>query len=133
MTYEEARLNLDRIDTAFTQRRQEREQVLQYAVRKSSLNDRGETLLPFAGPLAAILSQSTGQNITEESFRLPTTSADPEGAFNQILQFSGYQSPLPQLSQQMSGTRSAIESIVGGPLGAQAASAAMAGSAAQGV
>lgn len=134
MTYEEARLNLDRIDRAFTQRRQEREQVLQFAVTQSSLRAGGtETQLPLSGALAAILSQGTGQAITEEMFRLPVTNVNPEAAFQGVLGASQFSSPIAGLTQQAGAARAAIEAVLGAPQGSQAASAAMAAQAAQGV
>ncbi|KKL08331.1 hypothetical protein LCGC14_2576950, partial [marine sediment metagenome] len=64
MTYQEAQLNLNRINSALDQRRAERAQLLELGVTRASLVERGgETLtqLPGGTQLAAILSAATGQ------------------------------------------------------------------------
>lgn len=124
MVYDEAQLNLDRVDRAFTQRREERAQLLKYAVAKSSLrmrNGQEMTALPFGNQIAGILSAATGRQFTADQFELPTTYISPEQAAADVINSSGFTSPIPGLSASLGDARERMDAILGAPLGSQAA------------
>lgn len=124
MVYTEANLNLDRVDRAFTQRREERAQLLKYAVTRSSLrmrNGEERTLLPFGGQLAGILSEATGKKFGEQDFELSTTYISPDQAARDVLGASAYDSPIPGLTQSMQQARASMDAVLGAPMGSQAA------------
>lgn len=137
MTYDEAQLNLDRIDKAFTQRRLERDQMLQYAVSRTSLrvNSAGEqvTALPGGAQLAAILSQSTGQHFDPSIADLPTMTIDPQRTAQQLIDASRYDSPIPGLRSSLDATRQAVGAIVGAPLATKITADAATGAALKGM
>ena len=117
MTFEEVALNLRRIGEAMTQRRAEREQLLQFAVTERSLRAGGtETLLPGGEQLAAILSQATGQEFGPDFAQIPAGRIDPEAAGQEVLDASAFQSPIPGLTAGLQASRDAISAILGAPL-----------------
>lgn len=124
MVYTEANLNLNRIDSALTQRREERAQLLKYAVKKSSLRMRdGQevTLLPFGNQLAQMLSEVTGKSFTEKDFELSTTYINPEGAASDVMNASSFNSPIPGLQQSAQQARASMDAVLGAPYGGQQA------------
>jgi hypothetical protein len=129
LSLQEAQLNLNRIDSALEQRRAERQQLLQYGVTEASLrtNARGErvTQLPFGSQLASILSATTGRAFSEEDFQLGTGVINPDQAARDVMAGSAYTSSIPGLTQQAASTSSLINAIVGAPLPATPASAAV--------
>ena len=117
MTYEEARQRLDTINAALTQRRAEREQLLQFAVTERSLRAGGtETLLPGGEQLAAILSQATGQEFGPDFAQIPAGRIDPEAAGQDVVRAGSFQSPIPGLTAGLEASREAISAIIGAPL-----------------
>jgi hypothetical protein len=118
---QEVQLNLDRINSAFENRRKEREVALKYAVSQSSLfkSASGETMtrLPFANQLAGILSSATGQAFTGEELSLPVGYVNPDQAARETLSGTSYNSAVPGLVQGIQQTRDAVDRIVGQPLG----------------
>ena len=129
LTLNEAQLNLNRIDTALTQRRAERQQILQYGVTEASLrtNAAGErvTQLPFSSQLASILSATTGRPFSEGDFQLGVAAVNPEQAASDVMTGSSFTSAIPGLTQQAASTSSLINAIVNAPLAATPASAAV--------
>lgn len=127
MQYTESRLNLDRISTAVSARRDERAQMLQYAVTQASLRTdpttgQQVTVLPFAKQLGNILSATTGQQFGESDFTLGVGYINPDQTANDILNGSKFESPISNLAAQLSSARAATTAILGKPLGNQAAS-----------
>jgi hypothetical protein len=119
MTFEAATLKLQTIDTAFSQRRAEREQALQFAVRKSSLRAGGtETLLPGGKQLEALLAQATGQDFTGFA-TLPAGKIDPDATAQAVVQAAAFDDPVPGLTGALGATREAINAIVGVPIGTE--------------
>jgi hypothetical protein len=126
MTYQEATLNLSRINSAFEQRRLEREQMLKYAVPRASLRTRpdGEvvTRLPFADQISSILTATTGRQFSPEDFEIGVTAMDPEQTARDVLISSAYTSPLPGLMAGLQATRDTMNQLFGQPLGDTAVS-----------
>jgi hypothetical protein len=123
MRYEESALNLNRLNSAFDQRRAEREQVLRYGVAQSSLRAGGTmSQLPLSPQLANMLSGLTGQQFSEADFQLPVSYVSPDQAANDVLAGTAYDSPIAGLSAAFSQSRQMIENILGKPLGSRAAS-----------
>ena len=119
MSYEEAAVRMETVDRALTQRREEREQLLQFAVRESSLRTvNGETVtrLPGAEQLAAILSQSTGQTFNVEDFDLPVGRIDPQQAGQDVIDAGAFESPIPGLLQGLQSTREAMAALLNAPV-----------------
>ena len=119
LVYEEANLNLDRMSTALTQRREEREVQLELAVKRESLITRGGevlTRLPFAGQLQAALEGVTGAPVDPREFELPTGVIDPNAVARQVIEASDFISPIQGLRSALQQTRGAIASVTGAPL-----------------
>lgn len=137
LTYTEASLNLDRVDRALTQRRAERQDLLQYGVTRASLsqNALGETVttLPGAAQLAAILGGATGQMFGSDFGKLGVGAINPQQAGQDVLNGSAYQSPIPGLVASLGSTREQIGAILGAPLAGPAVAAGAAEMVAQGV
>jgi hypothetical protein len=128
--FDEAMGNLNRIDSALNQRRAEREQLLQFAVKESSVRRdprTGEevTTLPGAAQLVAILGQGTGQDFAADFGELATTRIDPEGVGQNVIEASAFDSAVPALRQGLAESRASINDILGAPLGTQAVSDAV--------
>ena len=125
LTYDEANTNLNRINSAFDQRRKDMEIQLQYAVSRTSLrtNAAGETVsaLPLGADLAKILG------VAPSNFELPVAAINPQATGEAVLAGSQFQSPIAGLQAQLEATRQAVAAIVGAPQ----ASAMVAGTAAQ--
>lgn len=121
MTFQDAQLRLNQINSALDQRRQERETLLQYGVTRASLrtNALGETVtrLPFAEQTASILSMATGQQFRPEDFELGVTAVSPDQAARDVLASSAYTNPVPGLVAGLQATRGAISGIFAEPLG----------------
>lgn len=121
MTYTEANTNLARIDSAFTQRRLDREQALKYAVTALSIHRDAQgnevTRLPFAEQLSGILSSATGRGFTPDQFDLSVTHVNPEATGQAVLDASAYTSPIPGLVAGAQAARAATNAVVGAPAG----------------
>lgn len=126
MVYQEAQVNLNRINTAFTQRREERAQMLKYAVTRASLttNAAGErvTQLPFSSQLGSILGAATGQKFSDADFQLGVGAMNPDQTAQDVLGSSAFDSPIPALAANLTSSRAAIEGILGKQAGSRAAS-----------
>lgn len=125
----EARLNLDRIDKAMTQRREERKELLRFAVTRESLrtNAAGETVtrLPFASQIASILTSATGRKFSDSDFEVGVGYINPDQAAQDIINGSTYNSSVPGLRDGIASTRDAINRIINSPQAPQVASAAI--------
>lgn len=137
MTFTDAQLRLDQINSALDQRRAEREVVLKYGVTRASLrtNALGETVtrLRFAEQTASILSQALGQDFRPEDFELGVTAVSPDQAGRDVLASSAYTNPVPGLVAGLEATRGAISDIFAEPLGDFAVSNQVTKMATQGV
>lgn len=120
MQYTEANLNLNRIATAARERRAEREQVIRYGVRQSSLRTTptGETVtrLPFADQLSALLSSATGQAFSPSDFELGVTNVNPEQVGQDIMAGSSFTSQIPGLQTARQSTLDTIMGIINRPV-----------------
>lgn len=117
MVYEESRLNLDRFDRALTQRREERQQVIDYGVTRESLRTlpSGEvvTTLPFARQTSEILNRFIpGGGLTERDFELGISVINPEQAGNDVLRGSAYDSPLPGIIAGLQSNKAKTDAIL---------------------
>jgi hypothetical protein len=119
LTLQEVQTNLNRISTAFEVEQKQREQQLQYAVKRSSLSEvNGETVttLPFADQIAGILSASTGQDYSRSDFQLATTVVDPQAAGQKVLDATNFESSIPSLKAGAASTTAAQQAIVNAAL-----------------
>ena len=114
MAFEQAQLNLNRVNSAFDVRRQEREVALSFAVKQSSIRVLPDgsrvTRLPFAESIARRL----GLPISE--FELPVGEVNPEAAAQALLDATSFEDPIPALQGQAADTAGAIDTILGAPL-----------------
>lgn len=114
MEYDEAQLNLSRVDSAFTQRREDQKLALQYAVAKSSvfLGAQGEELT--RAPLTEALAASLG--ISPDQFNLPVMRVNPDETARSIIAASEFNSPMPALQSQLEATRAAVSGLTSAPI-----------------
>ena len=113
MTYSEAQLQLNRVDTAFNQRRADQQLALQYAVAKSAVftGPSGEQLT--RPPLADELAKSMG--IAPEKFNLAVTTINPDQTARDVLTASDFTSPIDEVQRQLDATKAAIGGLTTAP------------------
>jgi len=115
---DEAQLELNRIDTAFNQRRADEALKLQYAVAGSSvfMGPNGERLTrpPLSGPLAKAMG------ISPDELNLPVTSVNPDQTARDVLAASQFESPVAALKAQLDATRDAIGGLTAAPAAGEA-------------
>ncbi len=113
-TFEEAQLELNRINVAGQVRQQEREVALSFAVKSTSIRTlpSGErvTLLPFGQEIA----DTVGVDVS--NFELPVGSVNPNAAAQAVLEASAFDSPIPGLQQAADEASSSIDTILSEPL-----------------
>lgn len=114
LTYDEANTNLNRINSAFDQRRKDLDIQLKYAVQRTSLgtNAAGQqiTHLPFGADIAKIL------HVDPSNFDLPTQNINPDATGQAVLDASNFNSPIDRLTQQLAAARAATAGIIGAPM-----------------
>lgn len=118
MVHTEARLNLDRASTALTQRREERQAILDYGVTRESLRTlpSGEvvTRLPFAEQTAAILNTFIpGGGLSASNFELGVIAVNPDQAAADVMNNSAYTSPIPDIISNYQTNKGRTEAVLG--------------------
>ncbi len=118
LTYDEARLQLDRVRTAMDQRRQDQLLLVESALKQSSLRTdpvTGELVsqLPFSEQLTAAFSQAFGQTFQQDQFSIAAGVVNPQQAGQDVIGSTEFRSPIPGLTQSLVSTTDAIQGILG--------------------
>ncbi len=114
MEYEEAQLNLNRINSAFEVRRQEREVALSFAIASTSILTLPDGTRVFRSPLAEATAQALG--LPPGALDLPVGVVNPEASAQALLDATQIDSPIPDLEAQADATAAATEALLGAPL-----------------
>ncbi len=126
MTFDEARLNLDRVSEAMNQRRQDQLLLVESAVKQSSLRTdpvTGELVsqLPFSQQLATAFSQAFGQTFGQDQFSIAAGVVNPQQAGQDVIGSTEFVSPIPGLTESLISTTNAIQGTLAAPGPAAAA------------
>lgn len=126
MTFDEARLNLDRVSEAMNQRREDQLLLVESAVKQSSLRTdpvTGELVsqLPFSQQLATAFSQAFGQTFSEDQFSIAAGVVNPQQAGQDVIESTAFVSPIPGLTESLISTTNAIQGTLAAPGPAAAA------------
>ncbi len=114
MEYEEAQLNLNRINSAFEVRRQERDVALKFAIASTSIRTLPDGTRVFRSPLAEATARTLG--LPEGSLDLPVGVVNPEASAQALLDATQFDSPIPDLQAQADATAAATQALLAAPL-----------------
>ncbi len=114
MEFEEAQLNLNRINSAFEVRRQERDVALKFAIASTSVRTLPDGTRVFRSPLAEATAQALG--LPPGSLDLPVGVVNPEASAQALLNATQLDSPIPDLEAQAAATATSTQALLDAPL-----------------
>ncbi len=114
MELEEATFQLNRINSAFDVRRQEREVALKFAIASTSIRTLPDGTRVFRSPLAEATARTLGLPVG--ALDLPVGTVNPEASAQALLDATQLDSPIPDLEAQAAATATATQALLDAPL-----------------